>query len=191
MSKVRVYELARELGVESKEVLAKLQEMGEFVRSASSTIEPPVARRLIDAMPAAPEGAAAKKTTKKAAKKTTKKTTAAASQDAAAEESEPSSATEAAAEAPSAGESPAPAAPPETPACHTARDASCHTARDATGKYAGSARCGSKAGPTSRKQPLRHQRQLCSTGRAASRQQPIQLWLGHGSSARRSRRAAP
>ncbi|MGA0267830.1 MAG: translation initiation factor IF-2 N-terminal domain-containing protein, partial [Candidatus Nanopelagicales bacterium] len=56
MSKVRVYELARELGVESKEVLAKLQEMGEFVRSASSTIEPPVARRLIDAMPAAPEG---------------------------------------------------------------------------------------------------------------------------------------
>ena len=49
MSKVRVYELARELGVESKEVLAKLQEMGEFVRSASSTIEPPVARRLIDA----------------------------------------------------------------------------------------------------------------------------------------------
>ena len=75
MSKVRVYELARELGVESKEVLAKLQEMGEFVRSASSTIEPPVARRMIDAMPAAPEGAAAKKTTKKAAKKTTKKTT--------------------------------------------------------------------------------------------------------------------
>jgi len=54
VSKVRVYELARELGVESKEVLAKLQEMGEFVRSASSTIEPPVARRLIDAMPAAP-----------------------------------------------------------------------------------------------------------------------------------------
>ncbi|MGA0777931.1 MAG: Hsp33 family molecular chaperone HslO, partial [Gemmobacter sp.] len=58
VSKVRVYELARELGVESKDVLAKLQEMGEFVRSASSTIEPPVARRLIDAMPAAPEGAA-------------------------------------------------------------------------------------------------------------------------------------
>ena len=85
MSKVRVYELARELGVESKEVLAKLQEMGEFVRSASSTIEPPVARRLIDAMPAAPEGEAAKKTTKKAANKNTKKTTAAATKDAATE----------------------------------------------------------------------------------------------------------
>ena len=107
MSKVRVYELARELGVESKEVLAKLQEMGEFVRSASSTIEPPVARRLIDAMPAAPEGAAAKKTTKKAAKKTTKKTTAAASEDAATEASEPLAATDAAAEAPPAA--------PETP----------------------------------------------------------------------------
>ena len=47
MSKVRVYELAKELGVESKVVVAKLQEMGEFVRSASSTIEAPVVRRLI------------------------------------------------------------------------------------------------------------------------------------------------
>ena len=42
MSKVRVYELAKELGVESKVVVAKLAEMGEFVRSASSTIEAPV-----------------------------------------------------------------------------------------------------------------------------------------------------
>ena len=77
MSKVRVYELARELGVESKVVLAKLQEMGEFVRSASSTIEPPVARRLVEAMPAAaekPAKKAAKKTTKKVAKQTAKKT---------------------------------------------------------------------------------------------------------------------
>ena len=37
MSKVRVYELAKELGIESKVAVAKLQEMGEFVRSASST----------------------------------------------------------------------------------------------------------------------------------------------------------
>ena len=42
MAKVRVYELAKEFGVESKAVMAKLQEMGEFVRSASSTIEAPV-----------------------------------------------------------------------------------------------------------------------------------------------------
>src|SRR5437660_1666775 len=45
---VRVYELAKEFGVESKAVMAKLQEMGEFVRSASSTIEAPVVRRLKD-----------------------------------------------------------------------------------------------------------------------------------------------
>jgi translation initiation factor IF-2 len=48
VAKVRVYELAKEFGVESKAVMAKLQEMGEFVRSASSTIEAPVVRRLKD-----------------------------------------------------------------------------------------------------------------------------------------------
>src|ERR1700753_1179189 len=46
VAKVRVYELAKEFGVESKTVMVKLQEMGEFVRSASSTIEAPVVRRL-------------------------------------------------------------------------------------------------------------------------------------------------
>ena len=67
MSKVRVYELAKELGVESKVVLQKLQDLGEFVRSASSTIEPPVARRLREAMPAAPAAPAKPKPAKKAA----------------------------------------------------------------------------------------------------------------------------
>ncbi|NAZ86885.1 translation initiation factor IF-2 N-terminal domain-containing protein, partial [Kineococcus indalonis] len=52
MAKVRVYELAKEFGVESKVVLATLKEMGEFVRSASSTVEPPVIRRLKDRFPA-------------------------------------------------------------------------------------------------------------------------------------------
>ena len=46
MAKVRVYELAKELGVESKTVLTMLKDMGEFVRSASSTVEAPVERRL-------------------------------------------------------------------------------------------------------------------------------------------------
>ncbi|GGZ47781.1 hypothetical protein GCM10010387_47670 [Streptomyces inusitatus] len=50
MAKVRVYELAKEFGVESKVVMAKLQELGEFVRSASSTIEAPVVRKLTDAL---------------------------------------------------------------------------------------------------------------------------------------------
>src|SRR6201993_4372056 len=49
VAKVRVYELAKEFGVESKAVMAKLEEMGEFVRSASSTIEAPVVRRLKEA----------------------------------------------------------------------------------------------------------------------------------------------
>ncbi|WP_033493963.1 translation initiation factor IF-2 [Bifidobacterium biavatii] len=46
MAKARVYDLAKELGVESKDVLAKLKDMGEFVKSASSTVEAPVVRRL-------------------------------------------------------------------------------------------------------------------------------------------------
>ncbi|MFD4204946.1 translation initiation factor IF-2 [Micromonospora tulbaghiae] len=62
--KARVHELAKELGVESKTVLAKLKEMGEFVKSASSTVEAPVARRLRSAFvagssaPAGPPAAA-------------------------------------------------------------------------------------------------------------------------------------
>ena len=76
MAKVRVYELARELGVESKDVVAKLKDMGEFVRSASSTVEAPVIKKLKEAFPAPAAGAGeapAKKTAKKAAKKTVKK----------------------------------------------------------------------------------------------------------------------
>ncbi|MGY9080100.1 MAG: translation initiation factor IF-2 N-terminal domain-containing protein, partial [Candidatus Nanopelagicales bacterium] len=71
MSKVRVYELARELGMDSKTVLAKLQDMGEFVRSASSTVEAPVARRLKEALPPVPPGE--EKPAKKVAKKAVKK----------------------------------------------------------------------------------------------------------------------
>jgi translation initiation factor IF-2 len=53
VAKVRVHELAKELGQPSKVVLQKLQDMGEFVRSASSTIEAPVARKLRGEFPAA------------------------------------------------------------------------------------------------------------------------------------------
>src|SRR3978361_1616940 len=48
--KDRVHELAKELGITSKDVLAKLKEQGEFVKSASSTVEAPVARRLREAL---------------------------------------------------------------------------------------------------------------------------------------------
>ncbi|MEV7798236.1 translation initiation factor IF-2 [Microbacterium foliorum] len=71
--KPRVHEIAAELGVDSKIALAKLKELGEFVKSPSSTIEPPVARKLraaiesdaslkasADAAPAAAKPGAAK-----------------------------------------------------------------------------------------------------------------------------------
>ncbi|RJQ82882.1 translation initiation factor IF-2 [Pseudonocardiaceae bacterium YIM PH 21723] len=48
--KARVHELAKELGVTSKDVLTKLKDLGEFVKSASSTVEAPVARRLRDSL---------------------------------------------------------------------------------------------------------------------------------------------
>jgi len=46
MARVPIYELAKELGVESGVIMAKLTEMGEFVRSASSTVEAPLVRKL-------------------------------------------------------------------------------------------------------------------------------------------------
>ena len=70
MSKVRVHELAKQLGMESKEVLAKLQEMGEFVRSASSTVEAPVVRKLVALYPDAKPVSDVKPVKKAAAKKT-------------------------------------------------------------------------------------------------------------------------
>ncbi len=69
MAKVRVYELAKELGVESKTVMAKLSELGEFVRSASSTIEPPVIRKLRAAFPEPSEEQKKAEPAKKAAPK--------------------------------------------------------------------------------------------------------------------------
>ncbi|MGV0635673.1 translation initiation factor IF-2 [Mycolicibacillus trivialis] len=48
VAKARVHQLAKQLGVTSKEVLARLSEQGEFVKSASSTVEAPVARRLLE-----------------------------------------------------------------------------------------------------------------------------------------------
>ena len=75
MSKVRVHELAKQLGMESKEVLAKLQEMGEFVRSASSTVEAPVVRKLIALYPDAKPAEEKKPVKKAAAKKSAAKKT--------------------------------------------------------------------------------------------------------------------
>ena len=63
MAKPRVHEIAAELGIDSKKALEKLKEMGEFVKGPSSSIEPPVARKLRAALAAdgikAPEKPAA------------------------------------------------------------------------------------------------------------------------------------
>jgi translation initiation factor IF-2 len=70
VSKVRVHELAKEYGVTSKDVLGMLSELGEFVKAASSTVEPPVVKRFQDKygaeLTAKAEAAAAKKAAKKA-----------------------------------------------------------------------------------------------------------------------------
>jgi len=75
VAKVRVYELAKELGLESKELLAKLVEVGEFVRSASSTVEAPVVRKLMDKFPDLMPAEAAPKAKKAPAKKAAAKIT--------------------------------------------------------------------------------------------------------------------
>lgn len=52
MAKPRVHEIASEMGVDSKAALRKLRDLGEFVKSPSSTIQPPVARKLRAALAA-------------------------------------------------------------------------------------------------------------------------------------------
>jgi len=47
----RVYDVAKELGIDTKTALAKLEELGEYVKGGSSTITPPVAARLKGAFP--------------------------------------------------------------------------------------------------------------------------------------------
>ena len=67
--KARVHELAKELGVTSKQLLETLNEQGEFVKSASSTVEAPVARRILKQF--AEKAVQANATPQPASKKTT------------------------------------------------------------------------------------------------------------------------
>ena len=75
--KLRVHELAKQLGVTSKELLATLKEQGEFVKTASSTIEPPVIKKMRAHYEAQSGGddAAEKKQDNKPAKGAAKSTT--------------------------------------------------------------------------------------------------------------------
>lgn len=55
MPKIRVYELAKELGIESAQLLRLLKDMGVIVRSASSLVEAPVERRVKEVLAQRPD----------------------------------------------------------------------------------------------------------------------------------------
>lgn len=69
MAKLRVHELAKELGITSKELLAYLKEKGEFVKAASSTVEAPIVRQVREELGSKSEADEPAKTEKPAAKK--------------------------------------------------------------------------------------------------------------------------
>ena len=74
MSKKRLYEIAKELGKESKEVVARAKELGLDVKSHSSSVEEAVAAKIaasfksaapkVEAKPVAPKASAEKKAEK-------------------------------------------------------------------------------------------------------------------------------
>jgi len=59
VAKPRVHEIAKEIGITSKELLKKLTDMGEYVSSASSTLEAPVVRKVREAFAPKTEAPAA------------------------------------------------------------------------------------------------------------------------------------
>ncbi|WP_237203504.1 translation initiation factor IF-2 [Rothia endophytica] len=106
MAKPRVHEIAKELGIPSKEAVAKLQELGEFVKGASSTLEAPVVKKLRAAFPdAKPAEAPKAEATKPSASKS------AAAKPGAMKPSAPKPAAKPADAPKSEAEKPAPAAP--------------------------------------------------------------------------------
>ena len=105
MAQPRVHEFAKEVGVPSKEVIAKLKDMGEFVKSSSSTLNPMVLKKLRAEFPAAAAKPAAKAAAESAAKPAPKP---AAAKPAA----KPAAAPKPAAAKPAAKPAPKPAAKP-------------------------------------------------------------------------------
>jgi len=111
----RVYDIAKELGIDTNVALAKLKELGEYVKGGSSTIAPPVAAKLRAAFPKPktepkPEPKAEAKPESKAPEKTG--AAAPAAPAAAAVQTQPS----APATSNPAPSSPAPSAPPASTA---------------------------------------------------------------------------
>jgi translation initiation factor IF-2 len=120
MAKPRVHEVAKDLGLTSKEVLARLEKLGEPAKSHSSTVDEAVVARLKSDLTGGVKkktpAAAAKATTKKAAapktaaKKTTAKKTAAKPAPAKAPKAAPKPAAKKAAAKPAAEPAAKPAA---------------------------------------------------------------------------------
>ena len=104
MAKLRVHELAKELGIPSKELLAYLRDKGEYVKASSSALEPPVAREAREHFEKLSGSASgdAKSTPKKAAPKPKAK--------ASAKTAETASAAPAQDDAPASAEAPKPSA---------------------------------------------------------------------------------
>ena len=123
MAKLRVHELAKELGIQSKELLAYLRDKGEYVKASSSALEPPVARDArehFEKLAASGAGDSAKSAPKKASPKPRAK----AAEEKPAQAAEPAVKDETpAAEAPKpASRKPAPRAPKAAPAAPEARE---------------------------------------------------------------------
>ncbi|GAA0036821.1 translation initiation factor IF-2 [Brevibacterium metallidurans] len=142
MAKPRVHELAKELGTTSKIVLEKLKDMGEFVSSASSTLEAPVVRRVKEAFAdsAPASGKAGGETAKKPAAKPGQKSAAKPSAPAAKPGAKPAAKAETPAK-PAAKSAPKPAAKP-APEAAPAPAADEAPARPAAPKPAGAPKPG-------------------------------------------------
>ncbi len=108
MALPRVYDIAKELGIETAEALAKLNELGEYVKSGSSTIAPPVANKLRAAYPNAKPKEEAPKVEKAPAKP---KATKAAAKTEATEEEKPADVVPAEPATPAAPTAPTPGIP--------------------------------------------------------------------------------
>ncbi|HCC38492.1 MAG TPA: translation initiation factor IF-2 [Arthrobacter bacterium] len=157
MAKVRVHELAKELGITSKDAVTKLQELGEFVRSASSTIEAPVVRKLRNAYPDAAAKTAAPAAAPKAPAPSAETRPAAPAPGPAAPKAPAAPAAAAPAAPPAAAAAPAPAAAsapaasaPSTGAKPGARPAPKAEAPAAPTRSGGSAQGGSQGGSAPR-----------------------------------------
>ena len=117
MAKPRVHEIAKEVGITSKELLNKLNEMGEYVRGPSSTLESPVVRKIRETLGAKPAEGAKAETPRPAPAPAAPKPSPAKP---AAAPAQPAEAAPAAPASPAAPAAPAAPATPEAPAAKAA-----------------------------------------------------------------------